>query len=176
MNYLLKYISVVGIVLFLSSFLAIANELSLCADTKNGYRLHYPSTWTIQQYPDSEDLVKADITKDDETGLQMRVYVNTESGLTSFLEQYVPDFDTQMRRRWGGEMTVIEQRYATFDLQRGFIISFDFIREDGTRYFFKHYLVGRDNRVYVIQCGTPFEVRSANESVFDSIVESLDFI
>ena len=168
--------SIVVLVCVIGTSLSFANDRSLCADTKNGYRLHYPSDWTVQQSPDSEDLVKANISKDDETGLQVRVYTDITSNLNTFLEGYVPDFDHKMRQQWGGEMIILEQRYTTFDQQRGFIISFDFKREDGARYFFKQYLISRDNKVYVIQCGTPFDLRSINETLFDSIAESFELL
>ncbi len=176
MSIRIKYMVMVILVGIICVPFAFSSEFLMCADTKNGYRMHYPSDWKIDQFPDSEDLVKAEIIKDDQTGLQVRVYENTGEGLNAFLQWYVPDFDVKMRSRWGGEMKVINQQYKMFDKHRGFVVSFDFTRKDGKHYFFKQYLVSKESKVYVIQCGTLFDLREENEDIFDSIADSFELI
>ena len=109
-----------------------ADDLSLCADTQNGYRLHYPSDWTVEQFADEAEPLKALLTKDDHTGIAVKVYTGGGGDLHGFLERYVPEFVRTLQRD-GGTVTIMSQKYISLAGQQGFIINFDYTKSATVR-------------------------------------------
>lgn len=144
-------------------------------DFVNGYSLEYPFGWKAQAFPDLKDLIKAEINKDNNTGVQIRIY-QAKKDFRDFIEWYVDDFMGQMQRHWGGNMVVYDQKFTTIAGHECFVVIFDFTRRDNKHWFFKQYLWPADNGILVLQSGTLFELRLLNEPEIDSIAKSLKFI
>lgn len=143
---------------------------------KWGFKFSYPSTWKGKTIPSSTDLVKGSINKDNKTGMQIRLYANRKGNFKSFVNWYVKDFIKQMEGHWGGKIKIVGKSYKKIGKHDGCTISLDFKRADNKRYFFKQYLWPKGNKVYVIQSGTPYSLRYANEPAMDSIAESFDSV
>ena len=174
-----KYEKYLGFVFLVAAFIVLLMQCSAVAgileDSVNGYSFEYPFGWKAQVFPDSKDLVKAEINKEANTGVQIRIY-KTKRDLRNFLEWYVEDFMRQMQKHWGGDMVVYDQKFANVAGQECFVVMFDFIRRDNKRWFLKQYLWPVDNGVLVLQSGTLFELRLLNEPEIDSIARSLKFV
>ena len=144
-------------------------------DEINGYSFEYPFGWKAQAFSDSKDLVRGEINKDNNTGVQIRIY-QKRGDLRDFVKWYVNDFMRQMQKHWGGNMVVYDQQFTTVAGHECFVIIFNFTRMDNKRWFFKQYLWPTDKGILVLQSGTLFELRLLNEPEIDGIAESLKFI
>lgn len=170
----MKRVFFLGVVmLFLFPVITLALVLE---DRVNNYRVDYPSDWSAQSTPNSTDVIKAQIVKDGQTGLQIRIDYNGYGSLKQFVDNYVKRFVLDMQGHWQGKATILENRYTTINGHEAAVISIDFLRGDSQRFFFKHYLWPHGNKVYFIQSGTPFENRSRYEPVIDSIARTFNFI
>ncbi len=147
----------------------------LLEDTLNGYSFEYPFGWQSRAFPDSENLIKGEINKDNNTGIQIRIYQNA-GNFRKFVDWYVDDFMQQMQKHWGGKMAISEEEFTSVAGYECFVVSFDFIRRDNKRWFFKQYLWPNGSEVLILQSGTLFKLRALNEPSIDAIAESLKFL
>lgn len=144
-------------------------------DSVNGYKLEHPLDWGATTFPNSTDLVKANIFKDSVTGVQVRIDSLRGMDFDSFVKWYNDDFMKQMQGRWEGVIEIIEQKNIFLAGQNCSVTAFDLKRGDGQRRFFKVYLIPYAGKVYVMQCGSAFDTRSNNEPIIDSIASSFSF-
>ncbi|MBI4707475.1 MAG: hypothetical protein HY761_06075 [Candidatus Omnitrophica bacterium] len=165
------FLGFVMLILFPAITLALVLE-----DKVNNYRVDYPSDWSAQSTPNSTDVIKAQIIKDNQTGLQVRIDYNRYGDWSQFVDNYIKRFIGDMQGHWQGKAAILEKRYDTINGHEVAIVSIDFLRGDSQRFFFKHYLWPHGNKVYLIQSGTPFENRFRYEPVIDSIARSFNFI
>lgn len=147
--------------ILLITLLALAVQAEVLEDKTNGFRLQYPSDWQVTKFPNSADLVKANINKDKSAGLQVRIYSK---------------FHRSDARLFRSKYLLLEKNSVTINGKAGFVISFDLARGDGSRWFLKQFLIPRGSSVYVLQSGTVLESREENEPLLDGIGNSLEFI
>ena len=150
-------------------------QAQVLEDKVNGYSFEYPFDWKAKVFPDSTNVIKGEINKDNNSGLQIRKYPN-KGDFRKFVEGYVEEFMQQMQKHWGGEMIIIDKQFTIAAGYECFVISFDFTRRDNKRWFFKQYLWPMETGVLVLQSGTLFELRAFNEPLIDGIAQSLKFI
>jgi len=142
-------------------------------DEKNNYSFEYPFDWQVEHFPNSKDLVKADMIKNKATGVQVRVYRNKRSA-RDFYERHVTDFMEAMEGHWGGDMVVLNKQEKKLGGYDCYMVSFDFTRRDGSRWFLKQHLWPRNGEILMLQSGTPYKYRNLDEPAFDSIAGSLE--
>ena len=150
-------------------------QAGIFEDPVNGYSFEYPFGWKAQGFPNSKNLIKGEINKGKDIGVQIRIYP-TKGDLRNFTEWYVEDFMQQMQKHWGGNMVVFDQQFTIVARHECFVVSFDFTRRDNKRWFFKQYLWPIDKGILILQSGTLFKLRLLNEPEIDSIARSLRFI
>ncbi|MCK4993701.1 MAG: hypothetical protein KAS13_01470 [Candidatus Omnitrophica bacterium] len=160
------------IVLFVNCSYVQAQVLE---DKVNGYSFEYPFDWKAKAFPNSRNLIRGEITKDNNTGAQIRIYQNT-GNFRKFVDKYVDDFMRQMQKHWGGEMIISDEKFTIVAGYECFVISFDFTRKDNKRWFFKQYLWPKGAQILILQSGTLFELRTLNEPSVNRIAESLQFM
>lgn len=158
-------------VIFYNSGYAQAQVLE---DRACGYSFAYPFGWKAQVFPNSKNLIRGEINKNNNAGVQIRIYQNT-GNFRGFVDKYVDDFMQQMQKHWGGQMTVSEEEFTRVAGYECFVISFDFTRRDNERWLFKQYLWPKGPDMLILQAGTLFELRALNEPAIDEIAGSLKF-
>jgi len=162
----------IGLILSLQS-LAFSKSATLI-DKKNGYSLRYPAHWNAKTYPNSRDLVKGDISKGDEVGINIRINPIHQDSFAGFIKWFVDDFKNQMQGHWKGKMTTMSRGYFTIAGRKSFIITFDFKKDNGQRWIFKDYLVPKNkNEIFVFQGGVEYNKKDDYLPTLDKIIESL---
>jgi len=160
-------------VIFLIQGFAFSESATLL-DKKNGYSLRYPASWSAKTYPNSKDLVKGDISKGDEVGINIRINPIHQDSFAGFIKWFVDDFKNQMEGHWKGKMTIIDRGYFTIAGRKSFIITFDFKKDNGQRWIFKDYLVPKNkNEIFVFQGGVEYNKKDEYLPTLDKIIESL---
>jgi len=162
------------LILFSVVWFSVAQAETL-EDSVNGYKIEHPLDWSATTFPNSTDLVKANIFKDSTTGVQVRIDSSRDMDFDSFVKWYSDDFMKQMQGRWGGSIEIIEQKNISLAGENCSVTTFDLKRDDGQRRFFKVYLIPHDGKIYLMQCGSPFDARSSIEPIIDSIAGSFSF-
>jgi hypothetical protein len=146
------------------------------ADAGGGYRLHVPPGWSLSDNSRADQLIRADLTKGSDTGVQIRLEALGGSGFESFAREYTGKFERDMRGHWGGTIRELERRDAELGGNDCYIVSLQADRPNGEAWFLKEYLISHGNRVVALQCGTKMGERLLYEPVFDGIAGSLEFI
>lgn len=170
-NYNMLIVLMLAVILFCNCKNVQAQVLE---DPAYGYSFEHPYDWKAKFFPNSKNLIRGEINKDNNTGAQIRIYPLRES-FRNFVDGYVDDFMQQMQKHWGGEMVIIEREFTIVAGYECFFISFDFTRRDNKRWFFKQYLWPKGSEVLVLQSGTQFELRALNEPTIDWIADTLKF-
>ncbi len=166
-------------IVFIAAVILLFNQSRVQAgvleDKVFGHSFEYPFDWKARAFPDSKNLIKGEINKDNDTGAQIRIYQNA-GNFRKFVDWYVDDFVQQMQKHWGGKMVISDKKFTSVAGYECFVISFDFTRRDNKRWFFKQYLWPNGSEVLILQSGTLFELRTLNEPSIDWIAKSLKFI
>ena len=147
----------------------------LFEDSSGGYSLLCPPGWTLSDNTSAEHMIRADLTRGPDTGLQIRLHSLSEGSFESYARSYVDDFARDMREHWGGTVSELHRRDTKLGPHRCYIVAFQANRSGGREWFLKEYIVQSSNKVVAFQCGTKTAEREQYEPVFDSIVESIRF-
>lgn len=145
-------------------------------DKGGGYQIQYPSNWTLDDKTAANQMIRANIGQGESVGFQIRMYDDVEKEFDKYVDWYAEQFIEDMQGHWGGEMFQAGRGHGLIGKHPGSRLSFILNRQDGEKWFFKHYLWPQDTRVIVLQCGTPVEVRQQNEPVLDEIAETFEFV
>ena len=160
---------------FIFLFPASLNATTL-KDNKNNYSIRYPNSWVAKKYPNSKDLVKGDISKGNEAGINIRIYENNQS-FSQFIEWYVENFKKDIENHYKGSIETVKKGYVSIDGRKSYVITFDFKRKDGSRWILKEYLVPRNKKeIFVFQAGTEYEHKDENIPIIDKIISTLEII
>ncbi len=144
-------------------------------DSSGGYSLLCPPGWTLSDNTSAEHMIRADLTRGPDTGLQIRLHSLRGPTFESFARRYIDDFARDMRDHWGGTVSELHRRDTKLGPHRCYIAAFQANRSDGSEWFLKEYIVQRSNKVVAFQCGTKMAEREKYEPAFDSVVESFGF-
>lgn len=172
----MKLFRISCIILILSlTFSSMAfSEAKTLTDKKNGYSLKYPSTWNAKSYPNSRDLVKGDISKGNEAGINIRLNPNYQDSFEGFVDWFIKDFRNQMEGHWKGKMTTLDKKYYSINGKRSFVITFDFKKQNGERWIFKDYLVPKNKKeIFVFQGGVKYDKKDEYLPILDKIISTL---
>lgn len=148
---------------------------TLFTDASGGYSVTCPPGWTLSDNTRANHMIRADITRGSDTGLQIRLHNLNGAGFESYARSYVDDFARDMRDHWGGSISELERRDTKLGAHRCYIVAFRASRPNGEEWFLKEYLVPHGNKVVAFQCGAKMAEREKYEPAFDSVVESLGF-
>jgi hypothetical protein len=160
-------------VIFLIQSLAFCESATL-TDKQNGYSLRYPADWSAKTYPNSRDLVKGDISKGDEAGINIRINPIHQDSFEGFIRWFVGDFKSSMENHWKGKMTTIDKDYYSIAGRKSYVITFDFKKNNGERWIFKDYLVPKNNKeIFVFQGGVKYSKKDEYLPILDKIIKSL---
>lgn len=147
------------------SLLSNANEHAY-RDHQNGFEIAYPESWSVKGQPHSRGIIKADLlSRDQKTGLQIRIFKNNFSAFSEFVVWYSKQFEKDM-----AQPILLSQQDQNIAGFTGCRMSFDGRKRNG--YFLINHLLQDKDRVFVFQSGTPYEQRSVNEPIIDAIAES----
>ena len=170
-----------ALILFLSIGF-IFSCYSICSakelkDKNWGYKVQYPSDWVAKTYPNSRDLVKADINKkDNSAGIQIRIYSNKSGNLKKFAKWKIDEFTKGMQGHWGGKIKIEKKVYTRIGKHNGYRVTYDLTRGDGQRLILKEYMFSAGKKVYVMQGGMPYKDRAKVEPILEGIARSFDFL
>jgi len=149
---------------------------SVFRDTAEDYLIRYPRDWILKDNTSMGHMIRADITKDKNTGLQIRVHKTVSSDFHRYVDLYVMQFIEDMKEHWKGSLRETGRRFEEIGTSSGCLVTMEFERGDGTKWFFKQYLWPRKDDVYILQCGTPLESRLENEPMLDRIAATFEFL
>jgi len=156
---------------------ATGNDNWLRFQDENGdYALLYPSDWELEDNSYKNEMIRADISREAHTGLQIRIIKTTSNDLEKFTGSYIDQFMNEMKSHWKGEISQLERNYLNIGENYGCRSSIIFERDDDENWLFLEYIWLRSNYALVFQCGTKLELRSEKEPVLDQIAASLEFI
>ncbi len=169
------------IIMVMTAFMVIACFNSCFAkelkDTKWGYRVEYPNDWTVKTFPNSKDLVKADINKSDNSaGIQVRIYPNDSGDFKKFAQWKTKEFTDGMKGHWGGNMKVVSKGFKKIGKHDGFSATYELTRGDGQKLLLKEYMWPSGKQVYVMQGGMPYKDRTGVEPILEGIARSFDLL
>ncbi|MFC1850531.1 hypothetical protein ACFL27_10100 [candidate division CSSED10-310 bacterium] len=144
-------------------------------DRPGHYQIHYPGSWKLVDNSTRKQMIRADLNRDQTTGIQIRFYTSSRVTFKLFVDWYVKQFMTDMQKHWRGSMTEIERTYGFIGSHEGCSVSLILKRSDGQQWFLKQYLWPRGKNVVVFQCGTKFNLRAENEQTLDEIAQTFEF-
>lgn len=143
-------------------------------DSQLGYQLDYPVSWKAQKI--NEALVKANLNKDNTSGLQIRIHpvfseVFDEPKAGRMSNSYIQS----MTGHRGGHMEVVFEGLKRLGKRDIYTFYYDFQRADHQRWFLAHYLFqDPKGRIFQLQGGSKWEDRGAIEPLLEGMVGSLE--
>ncbi|MEW5820528.1 MAG: hypothetical protein AB1782_10090 [Cyanobacteriota bacterium] len=153
-----------------------ASQIATLEDSVNKYSLEFPSNWKLSKTPNAKDLIKATIEKDTNTGLQIRVYKNNKLEFKKFVDWYTNNYIKEMTTYHAGNINVLSKNFNKPGQQLKSVSSMDFTNGKKQRWFIKHYIWPREDIVYVIQSGCPYDKRNLIEPIINKIANSFKFL
>lgn len=139
-----------------------------------GYSITVPSGWTVVERPDPDALIRADIYRDEEMGLQVRLSDVEPSSFRSTAEALITDYSMDIASRWGGHCGEVERSFPQAGTQ-SLTTRFQAEYGDGSSWYLQLSLVNRGSMLLILQCGCPWEDRLEGQAAFDGMVESVSF-
>jgi len=145
-------------------------------DEDGYYSVQYPFDWELEDHSFKNEMIRADISREAHTGIQIRIIRKSSTDLVEFTESYINQFMNEMESHWKGSIEEIERSFKYIDGNYGCKSSIIFEREDGENWLFIEYIWLRNSYTLVFQCGTKLELRSVKEPILDKIAASLEFL
>jgi hypothetical protein len=171
-SFRIQWIAIALAILFAGQGICAGKKV---ASDKHGYRLELPEGWRIKRYPNSKNLVIADIEKG-KASMNMRLYDMSrfEGRFSDFVSRYTADFEEQNRKAYGSALEPGESGFRKHGKARAYVCSYKSTSRYGV-WLLKQYLLPAANRmkVYVFQSGCPWETRGKLEPEMDAVFESL---
>ena len=140
----------------------------------DGYTVTIPSGWEAAEHFGTDNLIRADISKNSSMGLQIRLTDTTPYDFTSTAEAMIQDYAGDMSSHYGGYCTETERFYPEAGDQ-ALTACFHAEWEDGSEWFLQLSLVRRNSMLVIFQCGCSWEDRQEGRQHFDQVVESIVF-
>ncbi len=151
-------------------------NLLVFQDKAENYLIRYPHDWNLKDNTSAGHMIRADITKDKNTGLQIRIHGAVSADFDRYVDSYVEQFVEDMKEHWKGSIRETGRRFEEIGANSGCLVTIVFERKDGTNWFFKQYLWPRKDEVHILQCGTPLESQIENEPILDRIAATFEFL
>lgn len=152
-----------------------AEDYAILEDTINKYSLEYPSNWGVNKTPNSKDLIKAHINKNNDSGVQIRLYNSNNKNFNDFIKWYKNDYKKQMLNHHGGTIILLSEKISQPNQPKSFSYTIQFTNKKNEQWFIKQYLWPRGNKVYLMQGGTQYSDKDSFEYAIDNIARSFRF-
>lgn len=163
------------VIILLSTSITSAENYAVLEDNINSYSLKFPSSWGIKKTPNSKDLIKAHINKDNDSGVQIRIYNSINSSFNEFIKWYKNDYKKQMLGHHGGSIILLSEKTSSPNEPKSFRYTIQFTNNKNEQWFIKQYLWPRGNKVYLMQGGTQYSNKDRFENAIDNIANSFKF-
>lgn len=139
-----------------------------------GYSLEVPEGWTLADHSSGNGLIRADFSRDDEMGIQVRLASVVAGGFMETARSALEDYRRDMTEHWGGSLSETER--VTPDAgDQALTVRYRFRRDDGSEWYLQYSLVSCDSRLLMFQGGCGWPDREEGGQAFDRLVESLVF-
>ncbi|MFC1887617.1 PsbP-related protein [Candidatus Cloacimonadota bacterium] len=145
-------------------------------DESGDYSLQYPSNWELEDNSYKNEMIRADISREGHTGLQIRMIQTRNTNSEEFADSYIEQFKKEMLSYWKGSLDETERKFIEIGTYYGCRSEMIMHKGNGESWLFLHYVWLRDDYALVFQCGTKEELRSEQEPVLDQIAASLQFL
>ena len=134
----------------------------------------FPQGWEATERFAADGLIRADISKSEHMGLQIRLTDTAPGAFTSTAEAMAEDYATDMATHYGGYCNETERLYPETG-DEAITVRFDSEWDDGSRWYLQLSLVRKGTMLVIFQCGCPWEDRQEGRSSFNRVVESIVF-
>ena len=148
-------------------------EVVIFADPA-GYSLTVPRGWSLSDHTAEDGLIRADIDKGNEMGIQVRLMRMSSSGFASRTSSLLSSYREEMSRHWGGGLVETE-RSAPNAGDGALTVGFQASRGDGSVWYLQESFVSEGEMLVVLQGGCLWEDREQARRAFHGIVESISF-
>ncbi len=139
-----------------------------------GYSLEVPGGWSLSDRTAGDGLIRADIQREDDMGIQVRLVPLSGSGFSTRTSSMLSDYRADMSGHWGGRMAETD-RITPEAGERALTVRFRATRDDGSAWYLQESFVSSGDMLVVLQGGCPWDGRAPARSAFDGMVESVSF-
>lgn len=145
-------------------------------DGTGGYEVSYPKGWLLVSKSNENGMIRADISKGNEAGLQIRKYSIGQQNSDEFVQSYLATFVEEMENHWSGKFTQLS--FDKRDLRESsyYRVEYIFLRGDGLKWFFIEYVWVQDEKAIAFQCGIEERLVEKYRGEFDLIADSFRFV
>ncbi len=159
-----------------NSYLSDSERWLKFIDESGEYSLLYPADWELEDRSFRDEMIRADISKNGHSGVQIRMMNASTSDLANFSESYIADFMEEMQGYWQGEIREIDRSYASIGVNYGCRSEISMKKGNGEEWLFLEYIWLHNDYALAFQCGTKLEKRSEQVPQIDQIAASLIFL
>jgi len=151
-------------------------EWKIFKDRTGRYEVSYPKGWTLVSKSNENGMIRADISKGNEAGLQIRKYNISNKSSDDFVKVYLENFVQEMERHWSGKFTQLSFDKRDLKESRYYRVEYSFLRGDGQKWFFIEYVWVKEETAIAFQCGIEDRLVEKYRSEFDLIADSFKFV
>ena len=149
------------------------NEAEVMTDPE-GYTVAIPSGWDVSENFRNDAYIRADITRGDDMGIQIRFTDVSPNSYTSTAEAMITDYVDDMSAHRGGPCLETGREIITAG-EDALTARFQSRWEDGQQWYLQLSLVRKGSMLVIFQCGCRWEDRQEGQKAFDETVESITF-
>jgi hypothetical protein len=139
-----------------------------------GYSLEVPEGWTFSDHTAEDGLIRADFSRDEEMGIQVRLASVSAGGFSEAARSALEDYRRDMTGHWGGSLSETE-RLTPDAGNQALTVRYRFRRDDGSEWYLQHSLVRYGTRLLMFQGGCGWPDRGEGREAFDRLLASLVF-
>jgi len=143
-------------------------------DDPAGYSLEVPEGWTLSDRTAGDGLIRADITRGDSIGIQVRLRLLIPSGFDSAVSRLLRDYVQDMSGHWGGHVAETGRIIPEVG-ERALTVRLRATRDDGSIWYLQESFVSSGDMLVVLQGGCAWTERGLARPAFDAMVESISF-
>ncbi|MCD4817216.1 MAG: hypothetical protein K8S23_00815 [Candidatus Cloacimonetes bacterium] len=144
-------------------------------DKGKGYEIIYPSYWKFEDKTNDNHMIRADIYKDNNVGLQIRWY-SISGVFNGFIDSYIQSFIQEMQGHWKGSIKEEKREFKTIAGKEACWVWIYAEKENGERWLFKEYLYKNGTNIIAFQSGVLRIYQDTYEKELDAIANSMKFL
>lgn len=145
-------------------------------DESGEYSVFYPDNWELEDHSYKNEMIRADISREGHTGVQIRMINTRETELAIFSDSYINNFIQEMRDYWQGEIEELSRTYTHLGDNYCCRSEISMTKGNGEKWVFLEYIWLNKGYALAFQCGTKLEKRSEKVPQLDQIASSLSFL
>lgn len=150
-------------------------EWKVFKDRTGGYEVSYPKGWLLVSKSNENGMIRADISKSNEAGLQIRKYSIGNQSSDVFVQSYLGTFIEEMESHWSGKFTQLSYDKRDLPESNYYRVEYSFLRGDGQKWFFIEYVWVQNQMGITFQCGIEDRLVEKYRGEFDLIADSFRF-